>query len=124
MALISGSYQALLQPQHNEWTIPAMFCLEKSECSRPIRPPWKLVTHNQSRVGGCTTLRAPIGLCIMSKPEKFIEIERSLGNFLDYSNHPMEACGPQALTKNKFLSKNSIMSIKSLGKQVLLPTYK
>ena len=60
----------------------------------------------------------------MIEPVKLTSIERSLGDFLDYSNHPKQGCNPQALSKDNLLSASSIIGFNSLNKEVLLPTYK
>ena len=74
--------------------------------------------------GGCTTACLQIGFLHCKPPRYLTKIRRKLGDFLDYTVHPLTMVNVDLMEKSKFLVETSIPSVQELSKPVLLPTYK
>ena len=88
LILISGSHKALLLYSDHKEETPTLFTLEYHHRHLSLKPPWKSRTYLHSKAGGCIGFRIHLGYCNFNFPLSLALIDRTLGDFIDFSNHP------------------------------------
>ena len=51
-------------------------------------------------------------------------IDRKLGDFIDFSDHPTKIHNPSIATEKEFLNKNSTPLVSKLNNRLIMPAYK
>ena len=69
-------------------------------------------------------MRSMVGYKNINPPKTLTSISRTLGDFLEYSVHPKLSVDIGVEDINNLLTKDSVLSVKCLKKQVLMPTYR
>jgi len=119
---ISGTSSFLKSIKPEVLKAPAVFSFECSSQGKNQSSLFKFCNYRHFLNGGCSTKRIYLGFSGLDPPSNLTCVERSIGDFLDYSNLESKCIPYEAIKEQQLLTPSMVWKYSNNQRKVALPS--